>query len=220
MAQIQIVLVMLYFSRLIFKTCCCCPEQGSSCIFIRNYTVLGGGIFQWEKEEVEFFHSCVTLKCFLPSHWHPLSHLPLLQGCSHSWSLWVMVIPRTELSHVWRGHREMSLWHVGEESRGHSHLPAGAGWRTSEWLLFPSVPWDGWKRSPYGGRWCWVAAVVLHFSCCPPVLSFPTCIPHPVQLLDCQIQRDSGSCPSLLGDQQLPLRVLWISKEINQTSWR
>lgn len=51
-----------------FKDFCCrCPDQGFSCIFVRNNTVPGGGSFLWEKEEPEIFHSCVNLKHFLLS---------------------------------------------------------------------------------------------------------------------------------------------------------
>lgn len=46
--------------------CCCCPDQGFSCIFLRNSLS-----FSWEKEEPEIFHSCVNLKRFLPSFLHP-----------------------------------------------------------------------------------------------------------------------------------------------------
>lgn len=42
----------------------------------------------------------------------------------------------------------------------------------------PGVAGKGW--------WCWVAAVVLCFSCSSPALSFPICPPHALQPLDCQ----------------------------------
>lgn len=45
---------------------------------------------------------------------------------------------------------------------------------------------------------------------------FPSALP--TQLLDCQIRSRGWSRPSLLGEKELPLVVLWVSEEINHNS--
>lgn len=196
---------MLYFSQLILKTCCCCccPEQGSSCIFIRNNTVLGGGIFQWKKEP-EFFSFLCEPQMFPPA----LLASPLPSACASG-------AASSPGACEWWLSPGLSCPMCGGDT---GRCPSGVwGKRVVGTATFLQVL-DRWLLEKASLRWqvtlggCHgLAFLLLLPSSVISHLHSPSCA-----AAGCQIWTDSGSCPSLLGDQELPLRVPWISKEMNQ----
>lgn len=129
------------------------------------------------------------------------------RGCSHSWSLWVIVACRTELSLVWRGHRDLFLWNAGEGSCGHNHLPARAEWGAVNDSFF-----QGFHRM--AGKGLLKVAddvVVLHF---PPAFPAGMSDPNRFWVLSQSAWRSGAATQSALD-----LQEKW-TKETNQTSWR